>query len=433
MSSTDTPVPASSARPKVFLSYATEDREAARALRDALAALGLEVWYDESELTGGDTWDHKIRSQIKECDFFMPVISAHTEARSEGYFRREWRLAVERNLDMADDHIFLLPAVIDETPQFKARVPERFLQVQWTRVPGGQRNGALEALSRRMLEGDPQPTVRDPRVHHPSAHPPLGDLPPQPPPSSRRVRAAPPDFPEFPREEPGQRTRFWFQVAGWALLSGWALFQRFPRWVRVLTYLWLFIAVLSKMGSSSSGRHHEDLSAADIQKLGEIAQTYQGQDPADIQKLGTQIASQFLPDPSDGLHSQAPLLVIPFSAPASDPDALRVASSTFAQLFGRLVIAHHHGVALLPQQLSSPFDPSAAAEQGREHHSTYVIYGGVQEGSKPPSLTVSLLDVEDTAVVWTGSFPMFNADPAAIAAEVDSRVQQQEDSDDNDH
>lgn len=56
----------------------------------------------------------------------MPVICAHTEARHEGYFRREWRLAVERTLAMADDHVFLLPVVIDETPEAGARVPARF-------------------------------------------------------------------------------------------------------------------------------------------------------------------------------------------------------------------------------------------------------------------------------------------------------------------
>src|SRR3984893_17796342 len=79
--------------PSVFLSYASEDRLAAQAIRDALPAFGLEVWYDESGLDGGDAWDHKIRRQIRECDFFMPLISAQTAARPEGYFRREWREA----------------------------------------------------------------------------------------------------------------------------------------------------------------------------------------------------------------------------------------------------------------------------------------------------------------------------------------------------
>src|SRR5215475_527562 len=86
--------------PSVFLSYASDDRQVAQALKEAVAATGLDVWYDESELGGGDAWDQKIRRQIRECDFFMPVISAQTEARPEGYFRREWRLAVERTLDM---------------------------------------------------------------------------------------------------------------------------------------------------------------------------------------------------------------------------------------------------------------------------------------------------------------------------------------------
>ncbi|HEX4648818.1 MAG TPA: toll/interleukin-1 receptor domain-containing protein, partial [Steroidobacteraceae bacterium] len=139
--------------PSVFLSYASEDRKAAQSVRDALQTYGLEVWYDESGLDGGDAWDQKIRRQIRECNFFMPLISAQTDARPEGYFRREWRLAVERTHDMADDHAFLLPIVVDETTQARARVPERFLTVQWTRVPGGQATAALEALCRRLLSG----------------------------------------------------------------------------------------------------------------------------------------------------------------------------------------------------------------------------------------------------------------------------------------
>ena len=82
--------------PSVFISYASADRAAARLLRDCLAEAGLEVWLDEEELAGGEAWDAKIRNQIRTCTYFMPVISATTEVRREGYFRREWRLAVER-------------------------------------------------------------------------------------------------------------------------------------------------------------------------------------------------------------------------------------------------------------------------------------------------------------------------------------------------
>jgi TolB-like protein/tetratricopeptide (TPR) repeat protein len=118
----------------VFLSYASQDADAARRICEALRAAGVEVWFDQSELRGGDSWDAKIRKQIKECALFVPVISATTEARHEGYFRREWKLAVERTHDMAASRAFLLPVVIDATPETGAEVPEEFLRVQWTRM-----------------------------------------------------------------------------------------------------------------------------------------------------------------------------------------------------------------------------------------------------------------------------------------------------------
>src|SRR5450755_491829 len=136
----------------VFLSYASQDAEAARMICDALRAAGIEVWFDQSELRGGDVWDQKIRQQIQDCSLFVPIISAHTDERSEGYFRLEWKLAVDRSHLMADDAPFLFPVVIDETPDASARVPDRFRSVQWTRLPDGeaplqfcQRVGALIA------------------------------------------------------------------------------------------------------------------------------------------------------------------------------------------------------------------------------------------------------------------------------------------------
>jgi hypothetical protein len=74
----------------VFLSYASQDADAARAVAEALRAAGVELWFDQNELVGGDAWDAKIRRQIAECALFVPVISAATQANGEGYFRLEW-------------------------------------------------------------------------------------------------------------------------------------------------------------------------------------------------------------------------------------------------------------------------------------------------------------------------------------------------------
>jgi hypothetical protein len=68
----------------VFLSYAREDAAAARRIADALRAFGVEAWFDQDELRGGDSWDAKIRKQIKECALFVPVISATSHVIAAG-------------------------------------------------------------------------------------------------------------------------------------------------------------------------------------------------------------------------------------------------------------------------------------------------------------------------------------------------------------
>src|SRR5471030_360334 len=80
----------------VFISYAREDTAAAQRIAEALRSHGVEVWFDQNELRGGDAWDAKIRKQIDACTLIIPIISRHTEDRSKGYFRLEWKLAVEQ-------------------------------------------------------------------------------------------------------------------------------------------------------------------------------------------------------------------------------------------------------------------------------------------------------------------------------------------------
>lgn len=142
----------------VFVSYASQDAEAAARICNALSAAGVEVWFDQSALRGGEAWDSSIRKQIKACTLFIPVISANSHARVEGYFRLEWKLAVDRSHLIAPDQPFLLPLVIDDTPQADERIPERFRELQWTRAPGGQTAPAfvervLRLLSRESASG----------------------------------------------------------------------------------------------------------------------------------------------------------------------------------------------------------------------------------------------------------------------------------------
>ena len=142
--------PPASARHAIFLSYASQDAEAARRICESLRAGGAAVWFDaDGGLEHGDEWDAKIRRQIKECVLFIPIISANTQARSEGYFRLEWELAAERAMSIASGVVFLLPVVIDDTREPEALVPDRFRKVQWTRLPGG---GVSPEVQARLLK-----------------------------------------------------------------------------------------------------------------------------------------------------------------------------------------------------------------------------------------------------------------------------------------
>lgn len=145
------PSKASAPTGAVFLSYASQDAEATRRICDALRTAGIEVWFDQSELRGGDAWDRQIRKQIKACALFIPVVSANAHARVEGYFRLEWKLAVDRSHLIAPDQAFLLPVAIDGTPQTDERIPDRFRELQWARLIAGETPPAFVERVARLL------------------------------------------------------------------------------------------------------------------------------------------------------------------------------------------------------------------------------------------------------------------------------------------
>jgi TolB-like protein len=141
----------------VFLSYASQDAQAAQQLCSALRAAGVDVWFDQSELRGGDAWDQKIRHEIHNCVLFIPIVSQHTEERLEGYFRYEWKLAIERIQHMAEQKAFLVPVVVDGTRRQEALVPDAFRAVQWTRLPGGDTPPAFVERIKHLLSPEPSP------------------------------------------------------------------------------------------------------------------------------------------------------------------------------------------------------------------------------------------------------------------------------------
>jgi hypothetical protein len=104
---------ASNADPAIFISYASEDLGAAKGVHAALQEIAGDVaWFDKRALKSGDDWNRYILGSVQKCSFFLPLISANTERRTEGYFRLEWKRAAERS-DMIQGRKFMFPLVVD--------------------------------------------------------------------------------------------------------------------------------------------------------------------------------------------------------------------------------------------------------------------------------------------------------------------------------
>jgi hypothetical protein len=131
----------------IFISYSSDDLAPARSLFSALQKIGGDVaWFDKSELKPGDDWERQILGAIQKCSLFVPVLSANTEAREEGYFRKEWDEAAERSRRI-QGRKFIFPVVIDPECNMGtyALVPPRFNSFQFGHAPQGQMSDALLA------------------------------------------------------------------------------------------------------------------------------------------------------------------------------------------------------------------------------------------------------------------------------------------------
>jgi hypothetical protein len=122
----------------VFISYSREDLPAVQQIKAGLEAAGVTTWFDMDRLEGGDDYDRKIQRNIARCSYFIPVVSANTQRRLEGYFRREWSYAMDRVRNMADGALFILPVTIDGTTAADALVPDKFKALHFSQLPGGR-------------------------------------------------------------------------------------------------------------------------------------------------------------------------------------------------------------------------------------------------------------------------------------------------------
>jgi hypothetical protein len=137
----------------IFVSYASEDVEAAGRLVEGLRAAGLEVWFDKAALQLADDWARSIRRGIERCSLFLPVVSRRSlsEENRRRYFWREWNDADDFARGMAPGEAFVVPVVIDDTRIDRAPLPDSFKRAQGTSLPDGKVTPDVAELLRELV------------------------------------------------------------------------------------------------------------------------------------------------------------------------------------------------------------------------------------------------------------------------------------------
>jgi len=342
----------------VFLSYASEDAEAAARICEALRAAGVEVWFDKSELRGGDAWDLQIKKQIHDCALFLPLISASTNARIEGYFRREWKLATRRLLDRADNAAFLIPVVVDDTREADALVPEEFFHAQWTRLPGGETPPAF-ALRVHQLLGEDDSVARAVRSAVDASIE-----------SNARSVESARSVPRFGRDRGKQRIRAIGFIALCVILGG---------------VLWYYERPIDQNSTAV-------INAADPKQSTSREAT--------ILRLAVMPLENQSPDPAnaffaDGLHDEI------LSAMSATPDL---------QVVSRTTMRTYAGSQKTVKQI--------AAELGASH----LLEGAVRRAGDQVRLTLQLVDTASDSNVWSRTFDRQLGDALNLQSEVAMEV-----------
>lgn len=412
-------------KPTLFISYASQDRDAARRICDTLIAQGIDVWYDEEELTGGDAWDQMIRQRIRECDYFMPVISGTTQRRREGYFRREWRQAAERTLDMADDVMFILPVNISEVGEATARVPEQFKNVHWTRCSDGEPNAALTELGRRILRGDDAVPAAKPSV--PRTVRAKAPAPQSTEPTGRKGKHLPPYPPQPQRTENEAAWLHVFNLMVWVVRCMYRAYIGFPRILRIIVILWLLVMLMKSCQGPEVSGPTNDIPDPGLQELlDEVTGPNtlsdlpgEADDEGEVSGFG-----KFLGAVADIAQAGRTLAMTPFYTGEATAEHDEYADQVFQDTLGRLQHAHREELSFSPMPLGIDPNPTALAQRIGRTEATYLLTGWVEAETAEQSarLHVVLHPADPARPRWIDSFAIADHSPQAVAEIIAAQI-----------
>lgn len=110
----------------VFLCHSSGDKERVRELYERLSSDGVECWFDEADLLGGQDWDYEISRAIQQSKTFLACLSNHSVTK-RGYVQTELKKALDVADMQPEGAVFILPVRLED-----CIVPDRLSR--WHRI-----------------------------------------------------------------------------------------------------------------------------------------------------------------------------------------------------------------------------------------------------------------------------------------------------------
>jgi tetratricopeptide (TPR) repeat protein len=127
---------------RVFVSHSSKDNDWARPFAAALAAIGYDVWYDETGLQGGSAWVDSIQREVESREVFLLVLTP--EAWESNWVQDELQLAIATRRR-------IIPVLLRNT-----QVSGFLLTTQWITMIGEEPQAAARAAV-LAIEAPPAP------------------------------------------------------------------------------------------------------------------------------------------------------------------------------------------------------------------------------------------------------------------------------------
>jgi formylglycine-generating enzyme required for sulfatase activity len=135
--------------PRVFISYVRENSKDVKRLVDTLKECGVDVWFDQTHLCGGDRWADVIRQEISQGDFFLACFSAEYINSPSGFVFEELEQAIEQIRQRPYNKRWFIPVLLSpcEVPNVSIRAGLTLRAYHWVPLYEDWDNGI-----RRIIE-----------------------------------------------------------------------------------------------------------------------------------------------------------------------------------------------------------------------------------------------------------------------------------------